>query len=245
MKTFAGCSVNRKAPGRSQAEGDERNSPRSQHGKGSPTGSHISLRRGEITSSAHFDASRNPRVPGSSSLSPSFPHPPSPPLCPSSCTHLCDLVQQFVVFLPFLQGAQIATHSSCQGNGAGYPMECLPCTACAVCPRGRIHSSSATSQLLLICMSSGPPLPSTGCECRTHTPLQKLDSGVSGPCRRASLPSLPVTPSSDSSSHAYIRSPLLSSTSSSQCERTDARTGTFGSWGHTSHGSPPSHACSG
>lgn len=110
------------------------------------------------------------------------------------------------MFLPFLQGAQIATHSSCQGNGAGYPMECLPCAACAGCPRGGIHSSSsAPPQLLLIRPSSGAP-PSTW----THTPLQKLISGVSGPRRRASLPSLPVTPSPDSSSHAYIRSPLFS-----------------------------------
>lgn len=33
LKTFAGCSVNRSAPGRSQAEGDERNSPGASMGK--------------------------------------------------------------------------------------------------------------------------------------------------------------------------------------------------------------------
>lgn len=42
-----------------------------------------------------------------------------------SLTHLSDLVQQFVVLLPFLQGAQIATHPSCQGNGAVVPLECV------------------------------------------------------------------------------------------------------------------------
>lgn len=41
-----------------------------------------------------------------------------------SPTYLCNLIQQFVVFLSFLQGAQIAAHSSCQGNAAA-AAECV------------------------------------------------------------------------------------------------------------------------
>ena len=42
------------------------------------------------------------------------------------------------MFLPFLQGAQIAAHSSCQGNSAECPPECV-CAVCRVCelPLGR------------------------------------------------------------------------------------------------------------
>lgn len=50
-----------------------------------------------------------------------------------SLTHLSDLVQQFVVLLPFLQGAQIATHPSCQGNGAVVPLECACFFLCVLC----------------------------------------------------------------------------------------------------------------
>ena len=58
-----------------------------------------------------------------------------------SRTHLCNLIQQFVVFLPFLQGAQIAAHSSCQGNGAECPPECVRRLRC-VCelPPGAKHT---------------------------------------------------------------------------------------------------------
>lgn len=45
-------------------------------------------------------------------------------------TYLSNLIQQFVVFFPFLQGAQIATHSSCQGNSAECPLECVCCLQC-------------------------------------------------------------------------------------------------------------------
>lgn len=66
---------------------------------------------------------------------------PLPPAhSPSSLTYLCDLVEQFVVFLPFLQGAQIAAHSSCQGNSAECPLECVCCLRCVWTPPWAIHT---------------------------------------------------------------------------------------------------------
>lgn len=66
---------------------------------------------------------------------------PLPPAhSPSSLTYLCDLVEQFVVFLPFLQGAQIAAHSSCQGNGAECPLECVCCLRCVWTPPWAMHT---------------------------------------------------------------------------------------------------------
>lgn len=64
-------------------------------------------------------------------------------------THLGDLVQQFVVLLPFLQGAQIATHPSCQGNGAVVPLECACffCACCAACLRRASVCECASSPL--------------------------------------------------------------------------------------------------
>lgn len=143
------------------------------------------------------------------------------------------------MFLPFLQGAQIATHSSCQGNGTGYPMECV---RRVLFPRG-VECTPPLLQLPCSSFSSvRPQRSSQSAVSAGHTLLQKLHACVSGPRHRVSLASLPVTPSPDCSSHANIHS----STSSSQCEHTDARTHTFGSWRRTSsYGSPPSHACSG
>lgn len=67
-----------------------------------------------------------------------------------SLTHLSDLVQQLVVLLPFLQGAQIATHPSCQGNGAVVPLECARFSGCfaAVCMCGCVR----------VCVSARAPL---------------------------------------------------------------------------------------
>lgn len=222
QNTLAGCSLNRSAPRQSQAEGDVRNSPWSQHGKRSQTHSHISLCWGEITSLTHFDGVRNPRVQAHTNSLPAscfvllrfsncslcFLHNSSiPPLWPSSCTHLCNLVQQFVVFLSFLQGAQIATHSSCQGNGTGYPMECV---RRVLFPRG----VECTPLLWLPCSSFSSVRPQRSSQSAVsagHTLLQKLHSCIFGPCCLSlSLASLPITPSPDCSSHAYIHSPLFS-----------------------------------
>lgn len=76
-------------------------------------------------------------------------------------TYLCNLVEQFVVFLSFLQGAQIAAHPSCQGNGAECPPECVRLSAaCASSPQGDPHSGSSSSSpslFLLIRVSSEIP----------------------------------------------------------------------------------------
>lgn len=89
-------------------------------------------------------------------------------------THLCNLVEQFVVFLSFLQGAQIAAHPSCQGNGAECPPECVRLSAaCASFPQGDPHwgsSSSSPSLFLLIRVSSEIP-PSLAL---THKYLTKI-----------------------------------------------------------------------
>lgn len=77
------------------------------------------------------------------------------------------------MFLPFLQGAQIAAHSSCQGNSASEcPLECVCCLPC-VCelPPGAKHTGAplplAPPHLFLIRVSSEIPsvAPSTR---RTH-----------------------------------------------------------------------------
>lgn len=229
--------------------------PQSQHGKSSQTRSLISLCRGEITSLTNFDGERNPRVQAHTSSLPgrcsvllhfshpslSFPHASSiPPLWPSSCTHLCDLIQQFVVFLLFLQGAQIATHSSCQGNGTGYPMECV---RRVLFPRG-VECTPPLLQLPCSSFSSvRPQRSSQSAVSAGHTLPQKLRSCVSGRRRRVFLP---VTPSPDCSSHAYIHSPRFSPSPPPLSVNTPMLAHTFGSWRRTSsHGSPPSHACSG
>lgn len=89
-------------------------------------------------------------------------------------THLSDLVQQFVVLLPFLQGAQIATHPSCQGNGAVVPLECarrflcVLCCCLCVCASGCVrvcelpsgagtHSGSSSSGIPRASSSSASP----------------------------------------------------------------------------------------
>lgn len=151
-------------------------------------------------------------LPGNGSVGECFSRPspkPSPrstalPPLGSSRTHLCDLVQQFVVFLPFLQGAQIATHPSCQGNGSGYPTECvlrvLPPPPGVENTLPRLPHSS---------FSSVRPQGSLGSAASAgHALPQKLKSCVSGP-----LPSLPVTPFApppDSSSCMPTYAPLSS-----------------------------------
>lgn len=170
------------------------------------------------------------------------------------------------MFLPFLQGAQIATHSSCQGNSAECPLECVCCLRCVWAPPGAEYTRAPLLWLPHTSFSSVYPQrsPSICSECRKHTHVSAHCCGrgcgcssfsvcvcgdcISGKMSKSTLllfPSSPVTPSPDSHSHAYIHSPPLSATSSSQCEHTLVRTHTFGSWRHTSScGRLPTHACS-
>lgn len=122
----------------------------------SQTRSHVCRCRGEITSTAHFDGEEcTLSLSHTLILTLYTAHPPDSCSVPHSWnrqltghqnqtthtgsrTHLSDLVQQLVVLLPFLQGAQIATHPSCQGNGAVVPLECARfsgCCAACVCAR--------------------------------------------------------------------------------------------------------------
>ena len=110
----------------------------------------------------------------------------STPMATPSRTHLCNLIQQFVVFLPFLQGAQIAAHSSCQGNGAECPPECVRRLRC-VCelPPGAKHTRAPLPWLppllSLIRVSSEIPPPfhllqaqETHSHTQTHTCMSSL-----------------------------------------------------------------------
>lgn len=86
-------------------------------------------------------------------------------------TYLSNLIQQFVVFFPFLQGAQIATHSSCQGNSAECPLECVCCLQCVWALPGAEYTQAPLLLLPHTTFSSVYPQRSpTRCSnCRKHT----------------------------------------------------------------------------
>lgn len=101
------------------------------------------------------------------------------------------------------------------------------CAACAVSPRGRKHSSSSSATLQLLLIRTSSEFLSVCRECRTHTPTE-----VTLMRERSSPPCFSCLPAC----HAFPRlflaclhtlPSLLSSTSSSQCEHTDARAHTF------------------
>lgn len=144
--------------------------------------------------------------------------PPPPPLPPPSLAYLCNLVEQFVVFLPFLQGAQIAAHSSCQGNAAERPLECARRLRCVRAPPRAMRARApcpwlppallslirVSSEMLLCCSERG-----------VHTCFHCL-LGVF--TMDAEVSRLPVTP--PDSSLACLRALLTPPPPLPVCERT-------------------------